>query len=52
MAELVFEYCHKRGLPEPIIWGNNEEIALDKPYETGEAENFFRNRKGEYVFNE
>ena len=56
MAELVLEHCRQRGLPEPIIWGDREEVAivwpLDKPYEKGESENFFRNRKGELVFNE
>ena len=56
MSELVLEHCRQRGLPEPIIWGDHEELALvwalEKPYEKGEAENLFRNGKGEVVFNE
>ena len=56
MAELVLEHCRQRGLPEPIIWGDHEEVAvvwpLKVPYKKDVEQNFSRNRKGELVFNE
>ena len=56
MTELVLEHCRQRGLPEPVIWGDHEELAvvwaLETPYGKGEAENLFRNGKGEFIFNE
>ena len=39
MAELVLEHCSQRGLPEPLIWGDHEELAvvwpLKVPYKKG-----------------
>ncbi|MBR2208107.1 MAG: hypothetical protein IJ859_04780, partial [Synergistaceae bacterium] len=54
MAELVLEHCRQRGLPEPLIWGDHEELAvvwpLKVPYKKGR--NSYENNRGRIVFNE
>ena len=51
MTELVLEHCRHRGLPEPIIWGDHEELAvvwpLKVPYEKGRYG--YENNRGRLV---
>ncbi|MBR6901265.1 MAG: hypothetical protein IKN30_04295 [Synergistaceae bacterium] len=51
MTELVLEHCRHRGLPEPIIWGDHEELfvvwPLKVPYEKGRYG--YENNRGRLV---
>ena len=51
MTELVLEHCRHRGLPEPIIWGDNEELyvvwPLEVPYTQGR--NSYENNRGRII---
>ena len=52
ITELVLEHCRQRGLPEPIIWGDYEEVVilwpLRDPYYKPEI-NYFYNNRGEII---
>ena len=53
MTELVLEHCRHRGLPEPIIWGDNEELyvvwPLEVPYREGRYG--YKNNRGRLIIN-
>ncbi len=55
MTELVLEHCRQRGLPEPIIWGDHEELALvwslETPYFKSD-ENYHADSRGNFVLDE
>ena len=52
ITELVLEHCRQRRLPEPIIWGDHEEVVIlwplrDPYYKAGPEINHFYNNRGE-----
>lgn len=54
ITELVLEHCRQRGLPEPIIWGDYEEVVILWPlrspyYKAGPEINHFYSNRGEII---
>ena len=52
ITELVLEHCRQRRLPEPIIWGDHEEVVIlwplrDPYYKAGPEINHFYSNRGE-----